>query len=136
MNEVVKTILIALIPSLFSSIGAYLVALKNLNTSIKTMKENNKHEIDRLMEQHKLDIESLKEEHELEMKMKDKDHAHKLEIMEKEHQNELIKNDKSRENDVKYDVMEDILKNPNKAMDSIRSLQALAEFAEELGKKK
>ena len=46
------------------------------------MKEQNKHDLDKLMEQHKVDIDSLKEKYRLESEEKDKDHSRKLEIME------------------------------------------------------
>ena len=40
---------------------SFLVAHRNAISQINIVKENNKHEIDRLMEQHKIDIDSLKE---------------------------------------------------------------------------
>ena len=135
MKDFIDTLLIAIIPALITAVGAYFVAVKNFKASIKTIEENNQHEINRLMEQHKLDINSLKEKHKLEMESKEKDHAFKLEIMQKEHENELIKNSKSSENGVMFGALggliQDVIKDPSKLDD----LMKLKEKAEQLKKK-
>ena len=61
MDEFWKTLLIACIPSLLTGLVTYFVAHKNASAQIKVVKEQNKHDIDKLMEQHKVDIDSLKE---------------------------------------------------------------------------
>ena len=135
MSEFIKTLLIGVIPAVITSLGAYLIAVKNFKSSLKTVQVNNKHDLDKLMEQHKLDIDGLKEKHKLEIESKEKDHVHKLEIMQKEHENELIKNSKSSENGVMFGALggliQDVIKDPSKLDDLMR----LKEKAEQLKKK-
>ena len=130
MNEFIKTLLIASIPAIVTSVGALLISAKTAKDSIRTLKENNKHEINRLMEQHKLDIESLKEQHDLDLISKEKDHAHKLEIMQKEHENNLIRQSKNSENQAMFGALSglltEVINNPNK-MDELAELQKKAE---------
>lgn len=111
MVEFVKTLLIACIPSIIAGIGAYLVAKKNASAQIQIVKEQNKHDLDKLMEQHKIDIDSLKEKYRLESEEKDKDHARKLEIMEKEYEYKLKQQESEAENTAKYGAMKDIFGN-------------------------
>ena len=61
MDEFLKTLLVACIPSIITGIVTYFVAHKNASSQINIVKEQNRHDIDKLMEQHKIDIDSLKE---------------------------------------------------------------------------
>ena len=87
MNEALKTILLACIPALISGIAAVLVA----RFQIKSTKEQNKHEIEKLMKQHEIDIQNLQEKHSLEMEAKEKDHQNQLELQKNSFENELQK---------------------------------------------
>ena len=98
MDEFWKTLFIACIPSLLTGIVTYFVAHKNASAQIKVVKEQNKHDIDKLMEQHKINIENLKEAHRLEMEAKEQDHKNKLELQQKEFENGLQKQQKEGEN--------------------------------------
>lgn len=98
MDEFIKTLLIACIPSVFTCVITYLVAHKNASSQIKIVKEQNKHDLDKLMEQHKIDIENLKEAHKLEIASKEQDHKNKLELQQKEFENSLLKQQKEGEN--------------------------------------
>ena len=98
MDEFIKTMLIACIPSIFTGVITYLVAHKNASSQIKIVKEQNKHDLDKLMEQHKIDIENLKEAHKLEIASKEQDHKNKLELQQKEFENSLLKQQKDGEN--------------------------------------
>lgn len=130
MEEFIVTILIAAIPAIISSIGTYFAASKNFKTSLATLEESNRHDIERLMEQNRLDIDALKEKHKMELENKEKDHLYKLEIMEKEHENELIKNSKSSENQVMFGAIgglfQEVLKDPSR-MDDLMKLKEKAE---------
>ena len=108
MVEFIKTLLIACIPSVVAGIGTYLVAKKNASSQIKIVKEQNKHDLDKLMEQHKVDIDSLKEKYRLEAEEKDREHARKLEIMEKEYEYKLKQQESEAENTAKYGAMKDV----------------------------
>ena len=98
MDEFWKTLLIACIPSLLTGLITYFVAHKNASAQIKVVKEQNKHDLDKLMEQHKIDIENLKEAHKLEMESKEQDHKNRLELQQKEFENGLLKQQKEGEN--------------------------------------
>lgn len=98
MVEFIKTLLIASIPSVIAGVGTYLIAKKNVSSQIRIVKEQNKHDLDKLMEQHKIDIENLKEAHKLEMESKEQDHKNKLELQQKEFENSLLKQEKEGEN--------------------------------------
>ena len=98
MDEFWKTLLIACIPSLLTGLITYFVAHKNASAQIKVVKEQNKHDLDKLMEQHKIDIENLKEAHKLEMESKEQDHKNRLELQQKEFENGLLKQQKEEEN--------------------------------------
>ena len=102
MVEFIKTLLIACIPSVIAGVGTYLVARKNASSQIKIVKEQNKHDLDKLMEQHKVDIDRLESE------VKDKEHARKLEIMEKEYEYKLRQQESEAENSAKYGAMKDV----------------------------
>lgn len=108
MVEFIKTLLIACIPSIIAGVGTYLVAKKNASSQIKIVKEQNKHDLDKLMEQHKVDIDSLKEKYRLESEEKDKDHSRKLEITEKEYEYKLRQQESKAENSAKYGAMKDV----------------------------
>lgn len=109
MDEFWKTLLIACIPSLLTGLVTYFVAHKNAAAQIKVVKEQNKHDIDKLMEQHKVDIDSLKEKYRLEAEEKDREHTRKLEIMEKEYEYKLKQQESEAENTAKYGAMKDAL---------------------------
>lgn len=67
MVEFLKTLAIACIPAIITGIVTYIVARKNAASQISIIKEQNKHDLEKLMEQHKVDIEHLKEAHRLDM---------------------------------------------------------------------
>ncbi len=94
MSEFMNTLLIACIPSVITGIGSLIVAI----SQIKTIKEQSKHDLDKLMKQHEIDIDNLKEKHSLEMNAKDKDHQHQLELIQKEHENKMVLLQKEIEN--------------------------------------
>lgn len=74
MVEFLKTLAIACIPAIITGIVTYIVARKNAASQISIIKEQNKHDLEKLMEQHKVDIEHLKEAHRLDMEAKEQDH--------------------------------------------------------------
>lgn len=94
MEEIVQTFLIALIPAVISFAAAVIVE----RMQIKSLEDQNKHDIDKLMKQHEIDIDNLKEKHLLEMKVKEKDYQHQLELKQKEYDNELLIRQKESEN--------------------------------------
>lgn len=94
MPELVKTLLIACVPAIISGVVSIFVAINQ----IKTIKEQNKHDLDKLMKQHEIDIENLKEKHSLEMEAKDKDHQHQLELLQKDYDNKMLLLQKEIEN--------------------------------------
>lgn len=108
MIEFIKTLLIACIPSVVAGIGTYLVARKNASSQIKIVKEQNKHDLEKLMEQHKVDIDSLKEKYRLESEEKDRDHTRKLELMQKEYELKLKQQESEAENTAKYGAIKDV----------------------------
>ena len=108
MDEFWKTLLIACIPSLLTGLITCFVAHKNASAQIKVVKEQNKHDLDKLMEQHKVDIDSLKEKYRLEAEEKDREHTRKLEIMEKEYEYKLKQQESEAENTAKYGAMKDV----------------------------
>ena len=57
MVEFLKTLAIACIPAIITGIVTYIVARKNAASQISIIKEQNKHDLEKLMEQHKVDIE-------------------------------------------------------------------------------
>ena len=75
MVEFLKTLAIACIPAIITGIVTYIVARKNAASQISIIKEQNKHDLEKLMEQHKVDIEHLKEAHRLDMEAKEQDHT-------------------------------------------------------------
>lgn len=90
MVEFLKTLAIACIPAIITGIVTYIVARKNAASQISIIKEQNKHDLEKLMEQHKVDIEHLKEAHRLDMEAKEQDHKNKLELQQKEFENSLL----------------------------------------------
>ncbi len=108
MNEFLQTLLIACIPALVTGIVTYLVAYKNAASQVKIVKEQNKHDIEKLMEQHKVDIDSLKEKYRLEAEEKDREHTRKLELMQKEYELKLKQQESEAENTAKYGAMKDL----------------------------
>ena len=55
MVEFLKTLAIACIPAIITGIVTYIVARKNAASQISIIKEQNKHDLEKLMEQHKVD---------------------------------------------------------------------------------
>ena len=92
MNEFLQTLLIACIPAVITGVVTYLVAHKNASSQIKVVKEQNKHDLERLMEQHKIDIDSLGKQHQQELEKMELEHKHKLELISKENENNLSQN--------------------------------------------
>ena len=93
MKEFIETILIAFIPAIISFAATMAVN----RTQIKSLEEQNKHEIDKLMKQHEINIENLKEKHALEMESKDKEYQYQLEIQKRNHENEMMRLQKEGE---------------------------------------
>ena len=97
MVEFFKTLLIACIPSVVAGVGTYVIAKKNATSQIKIVKEQNKHDLDKLIKQHQIDIDNLKESHLLEMERIEQTHKYNLEIKEKEFENSLLRQQKEGE---------------------------------------
>ncbi len=93
MSEFLKTLLIACIPAIITGIVSYLVANKNATAQIRIIKEQNKHDLDKLMEQHKVDIDSLKEKYRLEAEAKEQEHLRNIELLKLNHQNSIEQKD-------------------------------------------
>lgn len=104
----IQTLLISCIPAIITGAVTYLVAHKNASSQIKVVKEQNKHDLNKLMEQHKVDIDSLKEKYRLEAEEKDREHVRKLELMQKEYEFKLKQQESEAENTAKYGAMKDI----------------------------
>ena len=98
MNEFWQTFLIAIIPSAITALLSFFASWKTSNTQIKTIKEQNKADIEKLIQQNKVDIESLKEKHLLEMELKDKEHDHQIELIKLQHENEIKKDEENVKN--------------------------------------
>jgi len=98
MNEFWQTFLIAIIPSTITALLSFFASWKTSNTQIKTIKEQNKADIEKLIQQNKVDIESLKEKHVLEMELKDKEHDHQIELIKLQHENEIKKDEENVKN--------------------------------------
>lgn len=109
MDEFLQTLLISCIPAVVTGIVTYLVAYKNAAAQIKIVKEQNKHDLNKLMEQHKVDIDSLKEKYRLETQEKDREHTRKLELMQKEFELKLRQQENEAENTVKYGALKDVI---------------------------
>lgn len=92
MNEFVQTLLISCIPALVTGMVTYLVAHRNASAQIKVVKEQNKHDLEKLMEQHKIDIDSLGKHHQQKLEKMELEHKHKLELIAKENENNLSQN--------------------------------------------
>ena len=92
MDEFLKTLLIACIPSLITGLVTYFVAHKNASAQISVVKEQNKHDLERLMEQHKIDIDSLGKQHQQELEKMELEHKYKMELISKESENNLNQN--------------------------------------------
>ena len=50
--------IVSVVVAIISGVFSYMQASRKCRTEIDSLKESNKHEIERLMQQHKLDIES------------------------------------------------------------------------------
>ena len=109
MVEFLKTLAIACIPAIITGIVTYIVARKNAASQISIIKEQNKHDLEKLMEQHKVDIEHLKEAHRLDMEAKEQDHKNKLELQQKEFENSLLKQQKDGENAMATETIKGVL---------------------------
>lgn len=92
MVEFLKTLAIACIPAIITGIVTYIVARKNAASQISIIKEQNKHDLEKLMEQHKIDIDSLGKQHQQELEKMEVEHKHKLELIAKENENNLSQN--------------------------------------------
>lgn len=88
----IQTLLISCIPAIITGAVTYLVAYKNAASQIKVVKEQNKHDLDKLMKQHNVDIDSLNKKHQQELEKMEIEHKHKLELAEKENENNLNQN--------------------------------------------
>ena len=89
MIEFVQTLLIACIPAIITGLVTYIIACRNAASQIDIVKEQNKHDLEKLMEQHKVDIDHLKEAHKLEMESKEQDHKNRLELLQKDSENAM-----------------------------------------------
>ncbi len=109
MGDFWQTLLIACIPSVVTGIATYFIAQKNASAQIKVVKEQNRHDLEKLMQQHKIDIDNLKEAHKLEMEAKEQDHKNKLELQQKEFENALLRQQKEGENAMATETMKGLL---------------------------
>ncbi len=139
MNEFLQTLLIACIPALVTGIVTYLVAHKNALAQIKVVKEQNKHDLNKLMEQHKVDIEALKEKHSLDMEAKEQDHKNKLELQKIDFENQLLKQQKESENSMSAEAVKGIFgifgNAMNTALDTPEAKQMLSDSLKNANKK-
>lgn len=90
--DFIKTLSISCIPAIITGAVTYLVAYKNATAQINVVKEQNKHDLEKLMEQHKIDIDSLGKQHQQELEKMELEHKHKLELIAKENENNLSLN--------------------------------------------
>ena len=86
MSDFFQTLLISLIPAVISFMAAIIVE----HMQIRSLKDQNRHDIDKLIKQHEIDIDNLKEKHVLEMDAKEKEFEHQLELIQKEFDNKLL----------------------------------------------
>lgn len=98
MDSFWQTLLISFIPSIITGIVTYLVAHNNTASQIKIVKEQNRHETEKLIQQQKINIENLKAAHALEMESKEQDHINKLELQRIEFENIQLKQQKEADN--------------------------------------
>lgn len=105
MNNFLQTLLISCIPSIIAGVVTYLVAHKNASSQISVLKEQNKHDLERLMEQHKVDIDSLSKQHQQELEKMELEHKHKLELISLESNNNFNQN-------IMSGIMGEIMKMP------------------------
>lgn len=92
MNDFVQTLLISCIPAVITGITTFFVSHKNASSQIKVVKEQNKHDLEKLMEQHRIDIDSLEKQHQQEIEKLELEHKHKLELIERESENNFSQN--------------------------------------------
>ena len=105
MIEFLQTLAIAAIPSTLTAILSYLAASKNSDMQIKTIKEQNKADIEKLIEQNKIDIVSLKEKHRMEMELKEQEYKHQIELMNIQNQNEMKKEEEMMKNQLAVNAL-------------------------------
>ena len=89
MSDFVNTLLIACIPAIITGVVSFLVANKNAVVQINVVKEQNKHDLEKLVEQHKIDIDSIEKQHQQEIDKMELEHKHKLELITAENENSL-----------------------------------------------
>ena len=92
MPEEIKEYLpyiVSVLVAAISGLASYLAAARKCRADMKTLKESNAHEINRLMEQHKLDIDSLERQHKLEIEKMELEHKHQLELKSKDAENAM-----------------------------------------------
>lgn len=136
MVEFIKTLLIACIPSVIAGVGTYLVAKKNAASQIEIVKEQNKHDLDRLMKQHQIDIDNLKESHLLEMDRIEQTHKFNLEIKEKEFENNLLRQQKEGETVVAAETLKGVFNLVGNALTTKEGQQILGDAAKKQSKDK
>lgn len=77
--ESIVPLLPSIILALISGLCAYFAARKQTSTALESLKESNRHDIDKLIRQHEIDIDNLKEKHRLELEKMQVEHERQLE---------------------------------------------------------
>lgn len=68
MNDFVKTLLVAIIPSIISFLSSYFLLLKKIKSEMNTMEINHKNEIEKLKMQFEHECDLKNKEQDIEMK--------------------------------------------------------------------
>lgn len=87
--EIYLPYIVSVLVALISGIVTYSVAIKNVKGSLESVKEANRHDIDKLMEQHKIDIDSLERKHEMELEKINLEHQLQMERSQKEFEHQF-----------------------------------------------
>ena len=119
--EFIKTLLIACIPALITGVVSFLVARKNASSQIKVVKEQNKHDLEKLMKQHEIDIDALNQKHEQEKEILNINHKNQLELISAQSSNEFAQsviqpfvNEIAKDPTIKSQVMSGVRKTSKK----------------------
>lgn len=98
----IVSVLVAVITGFIS----YITSRVKAKTDIRTLQEQNKHELERLMHQHALDIESLEKQHKFEIDRLELEHKHNMEYKQKEQESSIL-------NGVLQSTFSEVLRTPD-----------------------
>ena len=85
--SIIAPYIVSILAAIISGFSSYLVAHNKSASEIRTLKEANEHEIEKLMKQHEVDLET----HKLEMEKLEAEHRYSLELANSNAQNEMTK---------------------------------------------